>query len=211
MRLWTVFVTDEIMNNKEKRFLVSDMTASRRSVTGANGEEKEVRVISGYAIRFNEESLVLKCWDEEFVEVIDRSCVTKAFLKECDIKFTMFHEREMLLARWNKGQGSLRLSVDEKGVKFEFDVPDHEYGRYALECVERGDIAGCSFTFIPGDYDTKVVDERTIITHTRFEWLGEMTLESDPAYPTTEAGARSFCEGIHEKQEREKGELQRAA
>lgn len=180
---------------EEKRFFAGRLTVSRSAAGGDGGDSP--RVISGYAIRFNEESLLMKSWRGKFVEVIAPEAVTEEWLRTQDVKLTLFHNREKLLARSNKGAGTLRLSVDAQGVRFEFDVPDNEVGRYALEAVERGDLAGCSFTFIPKDYDVVEVDEETTrITHRKFEWLGEMTIDSDPAYPTTEVEARSFLDQL---------------
>lgn len=188
------------MKKNEVRFFASHLRAERSAA--GEGQEGEHRTIAGYAIRFNEESVVLHDWGTRFVEKISPSCVTEEMLRGCDIKMTMFHNREKLLARWNKGEGTLRLSVDDQGVYFEFEVPDNELGRYCLEAVERGDIAGCSFTFWPGDYLTEERgDEEVLITHTRFDALTEMTVDSDPAYPTTEVSTRSFCEGVKNKRD----------
>lgn len=159
----------------------------------------ERRVISGYAIRFNESSVQMSGWENDFVEVIAPEAITEEFLRSCDIKMTLFHNREKLLARWNKGEGSLRLSVDEKGVRFEFEVPDSSFGQFAVDAVERGDIAGCSFTFSPGDYDVEDQGDGLVkITHRKLTGLYEMTLETDPAYPTTEVSARNRQGGAPE-------------
>ncbi|MCD8266094.1 MAG: HK97 family phage prohead protease [Prevotellaceae bacterium] len=176
-------------NGKQVRNLYCPGTLCLRAKQEGEGES---RTITGYAIRFNEDSV--KMYDY-FIERIAPSCVTDDTLKESDIKMTLFHNREKLLARSNMGEGSLRLFVDEKGVGFEFEAPETEIGDFALEGIKRGDLSGCSFTFIPGDYMTETEDdgsgnETLRVTHTRFEELLEMTIGTDPAYPTTSVGMR---------------------
>ena len=87
------------------------------------GMASESRTITGTAIVFNMESEILDDWGERFREVILPSAATMEFLNTQDIKMNLLHERELTIARCNKGQGSMRLSVDEQGVNFEFEAP----------------------------------------------------------------------------------------
>ena len=121
----------------------------------------------------------------------------------------MLHDRDLTLARCNKGVGSLRLSVDEKGVNFEFEAPKCDIGDRCLEMVRRGDYSGCSFEFWPEDYD---VEEReggkdVKITHKKFRALTALTIGMDPAYKQTSVNARELYDqtpsGIAEKKAEE--------
>ena len=87
--------------------------------------EGESRTIAGTAIVFDAESEVLDDWGERFREVILPEAVTMEFLNTQDVKLNMLHERELTLARCNKGaaNASLRMAVDEQGVTFEFEAP----------------------------------------------------------------------------------------
>jgi hypothetical protein len=116
---------------------------------------------------------------------------------------TMFHNRQLILARSNKGTGTLKYSVDDKGVAFEFEAPNTADGDKALELVRRGDIAGCSFMFSTHYYDSgyvsrdvKRVNDKTVVTYTVNVITGiyDFTLAADPAYPDTsvEAEAREL-------------------
>lgn len=166
--------------------------------------EADGRVITGYAILFNTPSAVMY-EDEETVvrEVIAPGAVTKELLDESDIKFTMYHDRQLLLGRSNKGRGTLGYFVDEKGVGFELALPESPNGDEALSMVKRGDIAGCSFAFStyyddPGYVERTVEkrDGRNEITYTVKSVLGiyDFTLAADPAYPDTSVEAREFAE-----------------
>lgn len=166
--------------------------------------EKPSRTIAGYAILFNTPSAPM--WeDEECIarEMIAPEAVTKELLDRSDIKFTMFHNRERILARSNKGAGSLTYAVDERGVSFEFEAPETADGDMALEAVRRGDIAGCSFMFSTYYYDSafvsvesQQVEGRTEVTYVVRTIVGiyDFTLAADPAYPDTEVSARELID-----------------
>ena len=122
------------------------------------------------------------------------------FLNSQDIKVNMLHDRALTIARCNKGEGSLRLSVDEKGVNFEFEAPKCDIGDRCLEMVKRGDYSGCSFEFWPGEYD-KIVDGNDVtIIHNRFEFLSALTIGMDPAYRLTTVNVRELEETKRENE-----------
>ncbi len=166
----------------------------REAAPDAQGES---RTITGTAIVFDAESEVLDDWGYRFREVIKPEACTMEFLNSQDIKMNMLHDRDLTLARCNKGTGSLRLSVDEKGVNFEFEAPKCDIGDRCLEMVRRGDYSGCSFEFYPEDYD---VEEReggkdVKIIHKKFRALTALTIGMDPAYKQTTVNARELYEG----------------
>lgn len=170
------------------------------------------RTITGYAILFNTPSAPLYAYDdEEAREVIAPGAVTKELLDGCDIKMTMFHDRQLILARSRNGAGTLTYGVDEKGVYFEFDAPNTADGDKALELVRRGDISGCSFIFSTHYYDAAYVtrdvkreNEKTVVTYTVNVITGiyDFTLAADPAYPDTtcEAEAREFVKELRSEE-----------
>ena len=184
--------------------------------------EAASRTITGYAILFGVPSAPLYDWeDEEAREVIAPEAVTKELLDGCDIKMTMFHDRQLILARSKNGAGTLKYGVDDKGVYFEFEAPNTVDGDKALELVRRGDISGCSFAFSTHYYDSAYVqrtvqrvDGKTIITYTVNVITGiyDFTLAADTAYPDTncEAEVRELIRELREqeqpdgKEEREK-------
>lgn len=176
-------------------------TVTDLRVREAKEGEAESRTITGYAILFNTPSARLYSdGNEEAYEVIARGAVTKKLLDNCDIKMTMFHDRQLILARSKNGAGTLTYGVDDKGVYFEFDAPNTVDGDKALELVRRGDISGCSFMFTTHYYDSAYVardvqrvDGKTIITYTVNVITGiyDFTLAADPAYPDTNCNARA--------------------
>ena len=182
------------MNDKKIEIRTLECQLSiREAAPDAQGES---RTITGTAIVFDAESEILDDWGCRFREVIKPEACTMEFLNSQDIKMNMLHDRDLTIARCNKGVGSLRLSVDEKGVNFEFDAPKCDIGDRCLEMVRRGDYSGCSFEFYPEDYD---VEEReggkeVKITHKKFRALTALTIGMDPAYKQTSVNARELYE-----------------
>lgn len=168
-------------------------------VREAEGEDS--RVIAGRAIVFNSPSVALdEDEDTEWREVIAPEAVTREVLDASDIKMTMFHDRQLILARSKGGKGTLSYTVTDEGVDFNFEAPRTVDGDKALELVRRGDIAGCSFAFSTYYYDenyvsrSKSIDERgrAVVTITVRKVLGiyDFTLAADPAYPQTSVDLR---------------------
>lgn len=163
----------------------------------AEGDDKSLGYIEGYAILFNSRSEVLDAYDAtEVYEIIEPSAVTKELLDRSLILCTLYHDMHRVLARSKSGTGSLTYTVDDKGVKFRFQVPDTEDGRTAAELIRRGDIDGCSFAFSTRYYDDAFVErkieyvaKKKIVTYHVKNILSvhDFTLTPNPAYTETEA------------------------
>jgi len=180
--------------NKETREVrtYADGKFQPRLREAADGGES--RIIEGYAIVFGVRSVLLADWYDRYYEVIEPGAIDEARLREMDIKMTIFHEREMLLARSNRGVGTLKLTVDEIGVKYEFEAPRTSAGETALELVRRGDLAGSSFTFWSDEKSSiryELLDDDVLLRHVdRIDRVYEMTIAADPAYTETTVTAR---------------------
>lgn len=159
-------------------------------------EGQSSRMIEGYAIVFGVESrLIVDYWDA-YREIIEPGAVTEDDLKNFDIKMTMYHNREKILARSNKGEGTLKLSVDEVGVKYSFEAPNTPDGETALELVRRGDLSGSSFMYWT-DEGSNVRYEKTedgvLLRHVhKISKIYDMTIAADPAYMETNVSAREI-------------------
>ena len=171
----------------------------------AQDAQSESRTITGTAIVFNRESQELDDWGERFKEIILPEACTMAWLNTQDVKLNLLHDRQLTIARCNKGDAnaSLRLSVDQNGVNFEFDAPRCDLGDRALELVRTGVYSGCSFEFRPKDYEKKVEGDSVTIIHRSFERLGAITLGMDPAYTQTSVNVRELIKAQPQKTEEE--------
>ena len=205
------------MANKNELVKREIQTAGKLFVRESAPGEAQSRKICGYAIMFNVPSVILDK-DEHYEEreVIKPCAVTKALLDSSDIIMTMYHNREIVLARSNKGKGTLSYRIDNKGVFFEFDAPNSPNGDEALELVRRGDITGCSFIF--GSYyyndeyvrrEEKKVNGVTQVTCYVLKMTGiyDFTITTKPAYPDTSVEAREARERKAQKKAREIREI----
>lgn len=163
----------------------------------------ESRTIEGYALKFGVRSRLLCDWWNNYYEVLEPGCVTREMLDEQDIKLTMFHDRQLVLARSNKGTGTLSYEVDSVGVKFWAEMPHTVDGDKALELVSRGDIAGCSFIYSTDEDDSENAvsyerlaekgddGEDILLRHVkRIDNVYDFTITTDPAYEQTDVSKR---------------------
>lgn len=182
-------------------------------------EGSESRTIEGYILKFGVRSRLLCDWWDNYYEVLEPGCITRETLDACDIILTMFHDRQLVLARSNQGTGTLNYEIDEAGVKFWADMPKTVDGDKALELVQRGDIAGCSFIYSTDESDSENavsyerLDEKDkngddiLLRHVkRIDAVYDFTLTTTPAYEQTEVTRREVeASGIaFDKPEREK-------
>lgn len=181
--------------SREERAYQGEAQPTIRTAEGENPSES--RTIEGYAVIFNQRSQVLCSWGERFEEIIHPSAISEDLLQRSDIKALMEHNRERLLARSNKGVGTLRLSLDAVGLRYSFEAPHTTDGATALELVKRGDIAGSSFAFratSEGAVERHWDAERKLWVYEvrKIDALYDVTLTSDPAYQQTSVSARSL-------------------
>lgn len=155
-------------------------------------------IIEGYGIKFNTVSEIL--YDKEkrrfFREIIDREAINQELIDNSDIKFLFNHDKERLLARRNRGQGSLNVEVRDDGVYFSFEIPSTSIGNDLREMIKRGEVTTCSFAFTDGDNIEWDFSDREIPTRVVKSVRGIYDLSAvlDAAYSQTEISCRSLGE-----------------
>lgn len=113
-----------------------------RNIEGTASILPESRTVEGYAMTFEH-------WSENlgFFEMIARGAITQELVDNCDVFARFDHDQNKILARSNKGKGSLKLEVDEIGLRYSFEAPNTELGNELLEYISRGDLNKSSFAF----------------------------------------------------------------
>lgn len=154
----------------------------------------EGRTIRGYAIVWDVPSRVLWDWDGEFIEYIERGAVTEELIARSDVKALFNHDHNQLLARSFNGVGTLRLSIDDHGLAFEFEAPETTLGNDILELVRRGDLRGCSFAFMAAREDTEYSQENDerVRRIRKISGLYDVSVVVEPAYTQTSVDARAW-------------------
>lgn len=141
----------------------------------------------GYAARFNRESLDLG----GFVERIKPGAFTEA-LKNSDVRALKNHDPNLLLGR--ASAKTLALTENSRGLKFDVKLPDTTVGRDTATEVDRGDITGCSFSFMVAEDEwTEDKDGRQVRTIVSVRELFDVGPVTFPAYPDTTVAARHLA------------------
>lgn len=159
--------------------------------------------LEGYAIVFNRTSNILydKISRKFFTETILPEAVDYDVISRSDILMLINHNKERMLARSRFGEGSLKLEIDDLGVRFSFDIPKTSDGDYIREMVMRGDFSGCSFAFTDEDVELSYDKENHCAHRTvkKIKQLYDTSIVINPAYSATEVAIRQV-EDLVEKQ-----------
>lgn len=145
----------------------------------------EGNTLRGHAAVFNQMARLPGHYERlaetAFNGVLDRT--------DTDVRALFNHDPSMLLGR--QSAGTLRLKVDGDGLAFEVDLPNTSYANDLRELVNRGDLTGASFGFVPGDDEwSNAPDGHQIRTHIRLAELVDVSPASFPAYDGTSVSLR---------------------
>ena len=150
-------------------------------------EEGDKMAVEGYAIVFNSESRDLG----GFTEIVAPNALDGALESNTDVLALYGHDYQNVLGR--QSAGTLKLSKDERGIKFNLDLPNTQLGRDVYTLVERGDLKGNSFGFtVNRDNWDKDKSGKVVRTIEEVKDLFEISIVSLPAYEATELTMRSF-------------------
>lgn len=177
-------------NNIERRY-VAEVRKSE--------DDPESRRVTGYAAVFGSSSLPLMDWDHgEFEEVIDRNAF-EGVIEQSDVFAVLNHDNSRgVLGRSVNGTGSLSLSVDGHGLRYEFDAPRTALGDELLEGLRRGDITASSFAFSVQDERWEEQEDKTYKrTILKIGRLYDVSPVYNPAYPDTSVAQRSLDATLH--------------
>jgi HK97 family phage prohead protease len=144
------------------------------------------RTIGGYSAKFNRMSQNLG----GFVEQINPSFFNKSRGDGWPGVIARYnHDDNMLLG--TSGAGTLRLELDEVGLRYDVDLPASRAD--VLELVQRGDVRQSSFAFMVFEDDWSTTDQgfplRTLISGR----LMDVAPVNTPAYEDTSVGLRSLA------------------
>jgi len=137
--------------------------------------------IYGYASKFNVRSENFGTPENPIYEIIEKGA------------FDFNHDNNHVLARSNGGKGTLKLSIDSVGLRYEFEAPDTQLGRDLVVSMKRGDITSSSFAFsVAKDGEKWELEGKAKIRRiTKIARLYDCSVVTTPAYPDADANARS--------------------
>ena len=150
-------------------------------------EEGNTMTAIGYASVFNRLSQNFG----GFVERVAQGTFAKT-IQEADVRALFNHDADQVLGR--SKSGTLRMQEDEKGLRYEIDLPNTQLGRDLAALLERGDISGSSFGFTTiSDEWGETDDGYPLRTLTEVK-LRDVSPVTFPAYTSSEASLRSLAE-----------------
>lgn len=160
-------------------------------------DEDEGRVVTGYAAVFDESTRI-----GEVDEVISRDAFNDSL--NDDVVALFNHDMNMVLARSTGGEGTLRMEIDEKGLKYTFRLGNQTYARDLEESIARGDIKGSSFAFTVREDQYERQDNGRYLR--RIEKIGrliDVSVVSVPAYPQTSVAMRDMIGALEAQSQEE--------
>lgn len=170
-----------MLKNKEVRF---------STIEGKNPDEAEKMIIEGYAIVFNQETLI---GDREhgFTEVIDKRSLDGADLEDVPLKYNHTDNR-LILARTRNG--SLTFQIDDHGLKIRAELIDTQSNRDVYQSIVAGLLDKMSFAFTVKSQSWDRSGEVPKRTITQIDRLYDVSVVDLPAYEGTsiDALARSL-------------------
>lgn len=159
-------------DNIERRLLDGHLTTAGRKLVG-------------HAAKFSTPARI-----GSVTETIAPGAFRRSLVNGADIRAFIDHDQTRILGRTKSG--TLRLTEDEIGLRFELDVPDTQPGRDILALAERNDLSGMSFGFRVASSGERWNSARTQRTLNDVELI-EISIISGgfPAYEGTTVSARS--------------------
>ena len=171
LNIWDKKYNNTIM---EKRIF----NIENRFETREDGQE----VVVGYGSIWNSRSENLG----GFYEYISPDAISQETIDKSDVRALINHDPNLVLAR--STAGNLTLSVDEKGLRYEFSIPETSYGKDLAINMKNGNINQSSFAFTVGaDEWSTDEDGNDIRTITSIEKLYDVSPVTYPAYSQAES------------------------
>ena len=165
----------------QKETRTFDSTIEVRSAEEEGGN----KILRGYAAVFDSLSENLGGFREKiapgaFDDVLDN-----------DVRALVDHKSDKILGRTRSG--TLRLSIDQRGLAYEVDMPETTTAQDLMISITRGDISQSSFGFTVEDDDwSEDEDGRVIRTIKKVGLLLDVSPVTYPAYQATDATMRSL-------------------
>lgn len=153
-----------------------------RRAVAVSFDAAKPRTLFGYAAVFGQKANI-----GGFNEVIEAGAFRRSLASGKDILCQVDHDSSAVLGRTSSG--TLRLTEDSRGLRFELDVPETTKGRDIVELAKRGDLGGMSFGFFVPEGGEKWEGNTRILSDV--ELVEISVVQSFPAYSGTSVDVRS--------------------
>lgn len=181
----------------------TNLQVRTEQIEGEDGKREEM-IVEGQAVTFEKETVLFKCGNTEYKEVIDRNAFSEADMT--DVIFNYNHGGKVVARTRNK---TLELYIDSNGLNIRARLDGTEEGRKLYEEIKGGYIDRMSFCF------TIKEESYNQETHTwrvlKVDKLYDVSAVDIPAYDTTSISARSSRYAVAECEQKalERAQLQK--
>ena len=154
---------------------------NRLSEVSFKEEDEQKMVLEGYAIVFDQETLI---GDKEkgFIESIDRNALKNANMKDVPMKYN--HDDSFLIIARTRNN-SLRLTVDDIGLKVRAELIDTDSNKDIYKMVKAGLLDKMSFAFTVSSQKIDRSGDIPKRTITGIDRLYDVSIVDLPAYDQT--------------------------
>lgn len=171
------------ITDAERRFFEAPVTIEMREA----GDADKPSVIEGYAFKFNRTTTIADFFREEILPGSADDVL------QDDVRCLFNHNPNFVLARSNNGEGTLKLSLDEVGLKYRYETPNVSYAKDLEESIRLGNVSQSSFAF--GIDEQRWVEregELPLRQIVKFKRLYDVSPVTYPAYQDTSVAKRSL-------------------
>ena len=171
---------------------------NQRAVT-VETREDGINVISGYAAvyyRADDAGTQYELMPEYF-ERIKPGAFDRALAEGQDVRALFNHDPNHVLGR--SKSGTLRMTADSVGLRYEVDMPNTQTARDLAESVKRGDVSGSSFAFSVTSEGQEIERAKDGNTYRNIKDadLYDVSVVTYPAYESATSGIRT-AENVEE-------------
>ena len=154
---------------------------NRLSDVSFKEEDEQKMVLEGYAIVFDQETLIGDK-DKGFIESIDRNALKNANMKDVPMKYN--HDDSFLIIARTRNN-SLRLTVDDIGLKVRAELIDTDSNKDIYKMVKAGLLDKMSFAFTVSSQKIDRSGDIPKRTITDIDRLYDVSIVDLPAYDQT--------------------------
>ncbi len=162
----------------------TNLQTRQEQVANDDGQEQQEMIVEGQAVTFEKETVLFKCGDTEYKEVIDRNAFKEADMS--DVIFNYNHGGKVVARTRNK---TLELYIDANGLNMRARLDGTEEGRKLYEEIKGGYIDRMSFSFTIKEESYN--QEEHLWRVLKVDKLYDVSAVDIPAYDTTSISARS--------------------
>ncbi|WEK53327.1 MAG: HK97 family phage prohead protease [Candidatus Cohnella colombiensis] len=184
---------EKLRKDREYREFSFEIRAAPLGADGGDGEG-EALYVEGYAVRFNETTVLWEYDNIQYKEKVAATALAEADMS--DVIFNYNHGGKVMARTRNK---TLELKVDSKGLFIRARLDGTEEGRKLYEEIKGGYIDRMSYAYTTKE--TSYDSESRTRTVLRIKKVYDVSAVDIPAYDTTSISARSAFEMEIEKEQ----------